>query len=81
MTSEVASMPLHGNNGNNGVMRSSGLIMQQQQQQQQLKDQLTNRLPHVTTVNISDSDAIISSMYRLSSEILHHKWLHRQRYR
>ena len=35
---------------------------------------------HVTTVNISDSDAaIISSVYRISSEILHHKWLLRQR--
>lgn len=38
------------------------------------------QLPHVTTVNIRDSDAaILSSMYRLSNEILHHKWLLRQR--
>ena len=37
-------------------------------------------LPHVTTVNIADSDAaILNSMYRLSNEILHHKWLLRQR--
>ena len=37
-------------------------------------------LPHVTTVNIRESqDAIIESVYRISSEILHHKWLHRQK--
>ena len=37
-------------------------------------------VPHVTTVNIRDADAaIISSMYRISNEILQHKWLLRQR--
>ena len=37
-------------------------------------------VPHVTTVSIRDSDAaILSSVYRLSTEILHHKWLLRQR--
>lgn len=35
-------------------------------------------VPHITTVNIKDSEAIISSVYRLSTEILHHKWLLRQ---
>ena len=37
--------------------------------------------PNVTTVNVRDADAaLISSMYRISNEILHHKWLLRQRY-
>jgi len=36
-------------------------------------------LPQVTQVNIKESqDAIIESVYRISSEILHHKWLHKQ---
>lgn len=36
-------------------------------------------LPQVSNVNLRDSqDAIIESVYRISSEILHHKWLHKQ---
>ena len=38
------------------------------------------QMPHVTQVNIRESqDAIIESVYRISSEILHHKWLHKQK--
>jgi hypothetical protein len=37
-------------------------------------------VPNVTQVNIRESqDAIIESVYRISSEILHHKWLHKQK--
>jgi hypothetical protein len=38
-------------------------------------------MPHITKVNIRESqEALIESVYRISSEILHHKWLHKQRY-
>ncbi|XP_023336784.1 adapter molecule Crk isoform X2 [Eurytemora carolleeae] len=36
-------------------------------------------IPNITKVNIRDSqDALIESVYRISSEILHHRWLHKQ---
>ncbi len=45
-----------------------------------LKSSSSGGAPHVTTVSIRESDAaIISSVYRLSTELLHHRWLLRQR--
>ena len=40
-------------------------------------------IPHQVTTTVNNSkasqDKLIESVFRISSEIVHHKWLHRQK--